>query len=204
MGFDFKTKNLQPNVKAIINNKKENENLLKQIDSNDTRKPIYEIAIFIRLGNDLSTEDSGTITLERYENFCKENKHVWFSTDSLAYGMAKEKQKDFRKCILEGIIIEVYFVIGKKGGGDNQISYRGEVLDIRVDPDGMTSPDENLTPGIYINDKRKIWLKIEKLEKQNKYSTNDFIVASTKNILSDAIENSQYHFGYIRKIKNSK
>ncbi len=63
----------------------------------------------------------------------------------------------------------------------------------------MFSPDVNLTPKEWRDIKNKILIKLKSVKPFDSLSLDDFIVASTRNVLSNAISKSQYHFGYIKK-----
>lgn len=113
--------------------------------------------------------------------------------------MAETRRSKFISAIKKEYIVEIYFAVGKSGGGNNEIVYKAKVIDIRTDTDGINSPDKYLTPIEWRKDKNKIWIKIENIVPCKKLTTKDFIVAITGNVLSDSISNSQYHFGYIKK-----
>lgn len=107
--------------------------------------------------------------------------------------------KEFMDAIKKGETVEMFFIIGKGCNGRNDIEYRAQVIDIESDAKGLSTPDVNLTPKEYINEKKKIWIKITNLQRFNELSVKDFIIASTKKDLKSAIESSQYHFGYIQR-----
>ena len=92
----------------------------------------------------------------------------------------------------------MYFVIGKGSNGSNDIQYKAEVLDIDTDANGLTSPNKTLTPKEYINENKKIWIKIQNLKEFTKLTTKDFVVDSTNNSLDISLQHSQHHFGYIK------
>lgn len=160
---------------------------------------MYEISIMMKLGNDLDVKVDGNETMEIYKSFCDKNGSVWFSTDSHPKGIGKQKYKEFTDAIRKGNTVEMFFIIGKGCNGTNDIEYRAEVVDIESNADGIYSPDVNLTPIEYRKENKKIWIKISNLQEFNKLSVNDFVIASTKKDLKEAIEGSQYHFGYIKR-----
>ena len=159
---------------------------------------IYPIAIFMRLGNNTTTAFNGIKTMEVCEAFCNNHGAIWFATDSLATAMSEEMRAEFINAIKNEYIVEIYFAIGKKGGGNNNIRYVGEVEDIRTIADGMVSPDKSLTPDAWKDSRNKIWIKIRKLATCPDLSANDFIIARTGNVLAKVLAKSQYHFGYIK------
>lgn len=201
MAFRYDTRHLSPQVQQIISKRDDNDKLMKQNRNEPAEEKcvdIYPISIFMRLGRDTDSRLNGVKTLEEYEDFCKIHKAVWFSTDSLATGMSEKRRAEFVKTIKNGSIVEIYFAIGKSGKGNNDIYRVAEVVDIRTDAEGIASPDKSLTPDLWKNDKNKIWIKVMSIRTTN-LRTEDFIVQSSKNVLSKSIENSQYHFGYIKR-----
>ena len=159
----------------------------------------YATALFMRLGYNNSTQLDGIHTLQVCESFCNNHGSVWFSTDSLTTGMSEKRRVEFINAIKKEYVVQIYFAIGKKGGGNNDIQYRGKVVDIRTIADGIGSPDKTLTPDSWKDSRNKIWIKIRELAPCPELTANDFIVVSTGNVLAKAIANSQYHFGYIKK-----
>ncbi|KLU60296.1 hypothetical protein CEB3_c31470 [Peptococcaceae bacterium CEB3] len=168
-------------------------------EPDEPEKPCYSTAIFMRLGINKSLKLTGSQTIAVYKGFCDTNGAVWFSTDSLATGMAEKKEEEFVRAVKDGFVVEMYFAIGKKGEGTNEIAYKAEVIDIVSDAIGRRSPDKNLTPAEWETDRSRIWIKLQKLVPFTSLTTADFIVASTGNVLVDSIRRSQYHFGYIRR-----
>ncbi len=161
----------------------------------------FPTAIFMRLGINPQVGLDGHNTMQKYVDFCNKNGFTWFSTDSLAKGMSQDKRKKFLKAIAEERTVHMYFVIGKVGNGFNEIAYKAEVVDIKSDPNGMTSPEPNFTPDIWRVIENKIWIKVKNLvvNDHNGLSVSDFIVESSGKGLTDSIANSQYHFGYIKR-----
>lgn len=160
---------------------------------------IYSKSIFMRLGKNPANKFDGDRTMKTYTDFCTVNDSVWFSTDSLSSGMSKIKIKEFLDAIRNGYIVEMYFAIGNGGGGNNDMKYKAQVLDIRSSNIKKSSPDPLLTPVEWVNDLRYIWIKIQNIQPAS-LRTHDFVVISTGNVLANATEKSQYHFGYIQKI----
>ncbi|NFA42581.1 hypothetical protein EXM65_08320 [Clostridium botulinum] len=199
MAFNFATRHLSAQQQNIIRTRKENDERLKQESSIIKPSSIYEISIMMKLGNDLDVKVDGNKTMKIYKDFCDKNGSVWFSTNSHPKGIGKQKYKEFTDAINKGNTVEMFFIIGKGCNGTNNIEYRAEVLDIESDADGIYSPDVNLTPMEYKKENKKIWIKISNLQKVNELSVKDFVIASTKKDLKEAIEGSQYHFGYIKR-----
>ncbi|AKL96171.1 hypothetical protein CACET_c27260 [Clostridium aceticum] len=201
MGFRYDIRHLSSQAQHTINSRETNSKLLKQSSKKEIEhdmKKIHNIAIFAKLGLDATATYNGLETLKIYEEFCIKNKAVWFSTNSLSTGMSQKKRQEFIKTIKEDSIVEIYFAVGKGSDGKNDIVYRGEVLDIQTDAQGISSPDKNLTPEVWQQLINKIWIKLESVKPSNGVTSNDFIVESTGNSLSDIISRSQYQFGYIK------
>lgn len=199
MAFNFATRHLSTQQQNIIRYRKENDERLKQDSSIPKHSSTYVISIMMKLGNDLDVKVDGNETMKIYQDFCDENGSVWFSTNSHPKGIGKQKYKEFTDAINKGNTVEMFFIIGKGCNGTNNIEYRAEVLEIESDADGIYSPDVNLTPMEYKKENKKIWIKISNLQKVNELSVKDFVIASTKKDLKEAIEGSQYHFGYIKR-----
>ena len=198
MAFRYDTRHLSPQVQQIIRNRDENNKIQKQSNTSTSAKNnIYPIFIFMRLGKDTDSKLDGVKTLKEYEEFCRVNKAVWFSTDSLATGMSEKRRAEFINAIKNGNVVDIFFAVGKSGGGNNGIQYKAEVMDIKTDAEGIGSPDENLTPDLWKDANKKIWIKIRNILSTG-LKTNDFIVQSSKKVLAKSIEKSQYHFGYIK------
>lgn len=196
----YKYKNLEPSVSGMLMQAEKNQALYECANyENQIKKVIYPIAIFMRLGHSFSNKYNGIETMKIYSDFNNNNDFVWFSTDSLSSGMSEKKRTEFINEIKNGNIVEMYFAMGKNSGGNNDIHYRAEVVDIKTDADGIPSPEKLLTPDEWKHDINKIWIKIKSLNPFTKFTTKDFIVVSSGNILADSIANSQYNFGYIKK-----
>lgn len=199
MAFRYDTRNLSGQAKHIISERDKNNKIEKEQNIITPSKNIYPISIFMKLGNDSTLNVDGNKTIEIYKAFCDKNKQVWFSTDSLSRGMAPKRRKEFLEAISNNEIVEMYFVIGKGSNGNNDIQYKADVIDIETDANGLISPDKKLTPEQYIDENKKIWIKIYNLKKYTKLTTKDFVVNSTNNSLNESLKQSQHHFGYIRR-----
>ena len=189
----YKYKDLKANTRAILINKE------KTTNQNSSTRIVYPISIFMKLGHSSNNEYDGVETIKIYKQFCHDNGAVWFSTDSLSRGMSEKKRSEFINAIGKNQIVEIYFVIGKNSGGSNDIEYKGKVLDIYADAEGINSPEKQLTPLEWREDKNKIWIKISSLNACKYRKTNEFIVSSSNKTLSDSIAKSQYNFGYIER-----
>lgn len=162
-------------------------------------KFIYKTALFMKLGISKSKSYDGEQTMGIYKNFCKSHSSVWFSTDSLHGGMSLKKVLEFNNVIKQGNNVEIYFAIGNVGGGNNDIEYKANVLNIVSKKCKIPTPDRLLTPNEYIDEKKYIWIEVNNIQKTS-LRKNNFIVISSGNILTKSIKKSQYHFGYIQKM----
>ena len=97
--------------------------------------------------------------------------------------MAFGKVSMLMNAIKNNNIVEIIFVIGKNGDGNNEIQYIADVVDIITDPDGAKSPEKALTPDEWNDDKNEIWIKVKNLISYTKLTTKDFIVVSSGKIL---------------------
>lgn len=205
MAFRFDTQHLPAQTREIINKRDENDKLLKANTKGTTatsHKVIFPTAIFMKLGHDGVQALNGVQTMQIYDKFCKQKGTAWFSTNSLATGMSEKQREKFINAIGNGYTVEMYFAVGKSSSGNNDIQYRAEIIDIRTDANGITSPEKLLTPQQWANDKNKIWIKIKDLQLFTNLTVHDFIVESSGKILANSIEHSQYHFGYIKNGEN--
>lgn len=75
----------------------------------ETTKSVYPTALFMKLSHESTGELSGDETLEVYEEFCRDNNAVWFSTNSLSHGMGKKRQAELLAAIRNEQIVEMYF-----------------------------------------------------------------------------------------------
>lgn len=201
--FRFDMRNKTPQQQAIVRARDHQNALLaeeskKQKVENSSAQTIYEHAIFMRLGINPSNYSDGNETIKIYNNFCKNHSSVWFSTDSLHGGMALKKVLEFNNAIESGCIVEIYFAIGNIGGGRNDIEYKANVLRVVSEKAKRPTPNRLLTPDEFADDLKYIWIEVNDIQKTS-FTTDDFIVISSGNVLTNSIEKSQFHFGYIQK-----
>lgn len=199
MAFRYDTRHLSGQTQHIINERDKNNKIVTEQNITMPQRNIYPISILMKLGYDSTLNVDGNKTVEIYKDFCDKNKQVWFSTDSLSTGMAPKRRKEFLEAINNNEVVEMYFVIGKGSNGSNDIQYKAEVLDIDTDANGLESPNKKLTPQEYIDENKKIWIKICNLKEYTKLTTKEFVVNSTNNSLDESLKQSQHHFGYIRR-----
>ena len=173
-----------------------------QNQDTDLMDIIFPLAIFIRLGISTAAKVNGK-DMDMYEKFCAVHKSAWFSSDLVEKGMDKRKKKDFLKAIHNARTVRIFFATDIESGGQNEIVYEAVVIDIQTDKTGMLSPNKALTPVDLLKKKNKIWLHIKELKPCTDCTVQDFMIASTENKLANALVNSQFHFGYIKKISPS-
>ena len=159
----------------------------------------YKTSIFIKLGID-EFSNNGVDTINLYKFFLVNNNFTWFSTNSLNKGMAKNKVDEFNNTIDAGYNVWIYFCIGSKSGGTNDIMYRAKVSKLVSNKEKIISPDITNTPNEFSQRKNYIWIKIYDLKDFNNKMAKDFIVESTGSSLHEIIKKSQFHFGYIKEI----
>lgn len=204
MGYRYDLAHLSSQARHTVMGKEQNSNLLvdrqEYVQKKENNK-VYNIALFSKLGLDATGEYNGQESLKIYQDFCDEHKAVWFSTNALAKGIGRNRKQEFLKAISERSSVEIYFAVGKGSDGKNDIVYKGEVLDIRSDKEGIISPDLELTPKVWNNLENKIWIKLKNVKPCNDATACDFTVASTGNKLANVITKSRYHFGYIKRNK---
>lgn len=197
MGYRFDIAHLTGQQQAIIR-QRDKENLLHSSSTPSIKKKeIHPLKIFMKLGFDSTTQSNGRQTLDIYKQFADSKGAVWFSTDSHAKGMGKAKRTEFINAIKSGKVVEMYFAISKTNDGENKMIAVAEVEDIISDKDGIRTPDNLLTPGQWIADKNKIWIKLTRITYLDEVDCSDFKIASSGRNLMEIISVSQHHFGYI-------
>lgn len=118
--------------------------------------------------------------------------------------MEKARLTQLLAAIKNGQIVEMFFCVGKAAHGNNQITYKAEVQDIRSNSDGMISPNPELTPKRWRELENKIWILCTEFRSADQEDrTENFVVETSGTILADSIANSQHHFGYITKRSTS-
>lgn len=197
MGYRFDTRHLASQQQAIIRQRDKEELLHISSKPSMSKRIVHPLKIFMKLGLDSTTQFNGRQTLDIYKQFADEKGSVWFSTDSLAAGMAEAKRVEFINAIKKGNVVEMYFAVSKTNDGINKMIAVAEVQDVKTDKDGIGTPDTQLTPLHWIKDKNKIWVKISNITYLTGLDCNDFKIATTGANLMDVISKSQYHFGYI-------
>ena len=160
---------------------------------------VYKHAIFMRLGINPHNGLDGLETIQQYESFIARNGAAWFSAGALSTGMSERYRCEFQDAIDYHYVLELYFALGKAGGGDGDIAYVAEVMGIETSRTSVPTPDPGLTPCQWREELRGTWLKIRNL-KPAEVSTDDFTVINTGAPLADAVKGGKYHFGYVKRV----
>lgn len=198
MSYRYDIGQLTPQQQAIIRQRDAENLACKSYTSPKRDEDVYSLKIFMKLGLDTTTQFNGKQTLDIYKKFADSKGSVWFSTDSLATGMAEVKRIEFINAIKRGKVVEMYFATSKTNDGICKMIATARVIDIRTDRDGMETPDNGFTPKEWIVDKNKIWIKLTNILYLENVDCNDFVIATTGASLMEVILKSQYHFGYIK------
>ena len=157
--------------------------------------------IFMKLGTSYDVDNNlldGYDTIKAYIRNCNENGlgHSWFSTDSLYYGMAKDKIEDYNSLVTSGETVKILFAVGE---GVNEIAYSANVLGIVSGRDRVRCPGEvGSVPNEFgYDEKAQIWIKIKDIKEEHDIKAQMLKVRSTGKNLKQVITNSQYNFGYV-------
>ena len=142
-------------------------------------------------------EYNGHETMQLYIADQAERGYTWFSTQALYYGMSPKRVAEYNEKIKLGKIVTILFAIGRSAGGNNDIMYKANVLEIRsfTEPQKLPSHDY---PSAWHGSAARIWIKIENLIPESKLTAGLFEITSSGMDLQQVINNSQYHFGYIK------
>ena len=95
--------------------------------------------IFMKLGISYDVDNNlldGYDTIKAYIRNCNENGlgHSWFSTDSLYYGMAKDKIEDYNSLVTSGETVKILFAVGE-GVNDEKAKIWIKIKDIKEEHD---------------------------------------------------------------------
>jgi hypothetical protein len=157
---------------------------------------VYKHAIFMRLGIHPGSGLSALHMMREYEVFVAQHGEAWLPVTA-AGGMSERMRCEFQDAIDYHYALELYFSLGKAGGGD--IAYKADVTGIARGSAPFASPDPALTPAPFAGDMRFTWLKITNLRPADA-SAGDFVVINTGRSLAHALEQGQYHFGYVKRV----
>jgi len=144
-------------------------------------------------GNELDGEG----TMEAYINNLQDNGlgYTWFSTQSLHFGMSKEKVAYYNKMIKNGDIVKMLFAVV----GLNDVKYSAVVKEIVSSREETTCPgDTAAIPDEFGKEETaRIWIKISNITEETDISADMLSFRSNGNSVKAAISKGQFHFGYV-------
>ncbi len=158
-----------------------------------------ELFIFMKISysyDNNGNEYDGHETIQAYIFDEATRGYTWFSTQALYYGMSQKRVNDYNQAINSGKKVTLLFAIGEKAGGENDIAYKADVMEIISYKQPNTLPSNDY-PSLWHGENARIWIKIKDIQKENTLTANLFEVTSTGANLQQIINNSQYHFGYV-------
>lgn len=156
--------------------------------------------LFMKLGVSTSVEGEqldGEETVRAYIEDEKSRGYTWFSTQSLYYGMSKDRVKYYNKKISEGININILFAVNNENY-DNDIAFSANVLEIFSDKVPVSCPGNGCPVEFGENEKAKIWIKLKNIHEEKTINASMLKITTTGRDLKQTITNSQYHFGYVK------
>jgi len=166
---------------------------------NDSSSLADELFLFMKLGysyDNQGNEYNGHETMQAYISDEAIRGYTWFSTQALYYGMSQKRVDDYNKAIRLGKKVTLLFGIGEKAGGQNDIAYKADVLEIVSFKQPAPLPSNDY-PSIWHGETARIWIKIRNIQEETTLTAKLFEVTSTGADLQHVINNSQYHFGYV-------
>lgn len=201
MAIRWDMRNKTPQQQAIVAARDKNTSMIRNTSNGNIVSPVlvYTTAIFMKLGWDCTGNFDAFQTIEEYINCISEYGETWFSTNALASGISKKKKEEIITAINSKKLVYIYFVIGKSGGGTNEIEYRAQIEEIESVKGGIKSPDVSKTPEPWKDEISTIWIKITNLQKNRVKKIEDFEFVSNGKALSEVL-NSNCCFGYIKEI----
>ncbi|WP_143320983.1 hypothetical protein [Clostridium sp. HBUAS56010] len=144
-------------------------------------------------GNELDGEG----TMEAYLNNSQENGlgYTWFSTQSLHFGMNKDKVAYYNKMIKNGDTVRILFAVV----GLNDVKYSAVVEEIVSSREKIACPgDTSAIPEEFgPEETAKIWIKISNIQEEKEISADMLSFRSNGNSVKAAISKGQFHFGYV-------
>jgi hypothetical protein len=178
--------------------------MLADRDSSDPIDTSEEKFIFMKLANsrdNQGNEYSAHETMQLYIADQSQRGYTWFSTQALFYGMSPKRVEAYNKAIGLGDKVTILFAIGRSAGGDNDIAYKANVLEIRSYTEPQKLPTDEY-PSVWHGETARIWIKMDNLSPETILTARLFEITSTGMDLQQVINNSQYHFGYINLKQN--
>jgi hypothetical protein len=172
--------------------------MLSDRDS-DSSLESEELFIFIKLSFSYDNHDNeydGHETMQAYISDEAIRGYTWFSTQALYYGMSQKRVDEYNKAIKSGKKVTLIFAIGEKAGGENDIAYKADVMEIISFKQPETLPSNDY-PSLWHGESARIWIKLKNIQEENTLTARLFEVTSTGADLQQVINKSQYHFGYV-------
>lgn len=136
---------------------------------------------------------NGFETIEVYRTFLRDHDYTWISF-TLSSGLAEAKIKHVRNEIEDSLEPKVYVVISQNGGGDNEIEFEADVLDIISSTERTQAPDDNFPEPFYQNS--NVWIKVSEIRRATK-KVGDFVLFDQETPLAASL-NGQCYFAYIK------
>lgn len=155
--------------------------------------------LFMKLGLSTTVEGDpldGEETVRAYMEDEKTRGYTWFSTQSLYYGMSKDRVKYYNKKIEEGTNVRILFAVNNENY-NNDIAFSADVLEIYSDKIPVSCPGNGCPVEFGDNEKAKIWIKVQNIKDEDTINASMLKIITTGRDLKQTITNSQYHFGYV-------
>jgi hypothetical protein len=135
---------------------------------NDSSSLADELFLFMKLGysyDNQGNEYNGHETMQAYISDEAIRGYTWFSTQALYYGMSQKRVDDYNKAIRLGKKVTLLFGIGEKAGGQNDIAYKADVLEIVSFKQPAPLPSNDY-PSIWHGETARIWIKIKNIQEE--------------------------------------
>ncbi|MBQ3403294.1 MAG: hypothetical protein IJG65_08010 [Synergistaceae bacterium] len=167
-------------------------------DTEGTRSSNDYIFIKLNIGTSLDGEKmDGHRVIKAYQENATANGrgYTWFSTDSLRYGMEKEKADEYNRRIQSGEKVMMLFAVADE---QNDICYTAEVMEVQTSKNQMYCPDDVSCVPVEFGEKEyaRVWIKIKDIKGENRLKADMFKIISTGKNLKEAIS-TRFHFGYV-------
>lgn len=172
----------------------------KKIKKSKSTTPINNVYfIFINLGYVFDRNNyryNGIEVIQTYITDELERGYTWFSAEFLNYSMSKKRVKQYNKAICLGQKIILLIGISEKAGGNNDICYTAEILEI-LSYEIPQTLRHNENPSEWHGESSRIWFKIYNIREESTLRASMFKITSTGADLNQLLMGNQYHFGYI-------
>lgn len=176
------------------------EGVISMIADRDAKaEVVVDEFLFMKLGEATTVDGKsldGEETIRTYIADEMDRGFTWFSTQSLYYGMSKERVKYYNKKISEGTNVRILFAVNNENY-DNDIAFSADVLEIYSDKLPVSCPGHGYPTEFGVDEKAKIWIKLKGIKAENIINASMLKIITTGRDLKHTIMNSQYHFGYV-------